>query len=258
MYDWEDDSEWLQSLYESSNANEIYSEAFNKLKSCLNDDLRIWIEGIQERNEFLENENRELKRKLSNIEYREKMLETKEATLEKTVLKRKFSEMLKPFEEQFFIWAIDYEHIYKEKCDKCDNDRKIWFKSPSGKDLFEYCSCSETVRCYYPKQIRINSIKLFKDNSYPYMLSVRPQYSSLSYEDMYCTFNLEKYIDDLEKLEQVLNSDRIDYEKIGFANLEDCKKVVDKLNKNIPDEFKPYTIKERFDEDYIHQNEVKE
>ena len=75
---------------------------------------------------------------------------------------------------------------------------------------------------------------------------------------MYCTFNLEKYIDDLEKLEQVLNSDRIDYEKIGFANLEDCKKVVDKLNKNIPYEFKPYTIKERFDEDYINQNEVKE
>lgn len=254
MYDWEDDSEWLQSLYESSNANAIYSEAFDKLKSCLNDDLRIWIEGIQERNEFLENENKEFKRKLSNIEYREKMLERKESDLEKTVLRRKFSEMIKPFEEYLFIWAVDYKKIYKEKCDNCDDDRKVWFTSPSGKKLFEYCSCDEWVRCFYPKQIKITSIKLYKDNSYPYMLSVKPQYESLSYEDMYCTFKLEKYVDSLEKLEEVLNSNQIKYETLGFINLDDCKKVVDKLNKNIPDEFKPYMIEEQFHEEYVHNN----
>ena len=48
-------------------------------------------------------------------------------------------------------WKPEYKIEYGEKCDKCDDDRKIHFTSPQGKEYKEECLCAERHYHYFPE-----------------------------------------------------------------------------------------------------------
>jgi hypothetical protein len=52
------------------------------------------------------------------------------------------------------IYYIDDDTAYLPKCDKCDENRLIHFKSPTGKDCTESCpDCGTTYHKYYVKPV---------------------------------------------------------------------------------------------------------
>lgn len=52
-------------------------------------------------------------------------------------------------------WGVKDAYEELPKCDKCDKNRYIHFKSPSGKDLKEPCTCNDKIHHYIPQELSL-------------------------------------------------------------------------------------------------------
>ena len=55
-------------------------------------------------------------------------------------------------------WAADCKIVLPPKCNKCDSERYIHFKSPSGRDFKEPCECQHVTKKYEPKEMQLVKI----------------------------------------------------------------------------------------------------
>ena len=128
---------------------EAFQQFAEKWRSSTFEELQFQLESLQ-------NENNRLKtqiKALSNIKknWDEKIKEIRGVRLK---------ELLKHVQECAYL--VDYEYEYAHvKCDKCDGERKIHFRSPSGKELTELCSCSSQVSRYFLIEIPIYKIEIY-------------------------------------------------------------------------------------------------
>ena len=152
MYDYEDfydeNSEFDSMIYElrESLRNSVKKEFKDRI-----DELEKELEELKQfRDEkyIFNNKYEELERELER---------TKQSVTEKAT-KMKLKEFMEIAESK--AWTIDghYEYV-NEKCDKCDNKRRIHFKSPSGKDMTEECPYC-TQRIYVNKVVEGTLVKL--------------------------------------------------------------------------------------------------
>lgn len=128
-------------------------------------------------------------------------------------------------------WKIGSSFEYcREKCDKCDNNRKIHFTSPQGKEYTEDCLCAKKYFRYFPRKAILSKMYVNKNN-----------FNWNDENSDYCEryYMVEEY-DDRDRYEfsdYVYPSlTNVDYEKISlyytvFLNEEDCKKFCDWKNK---------------------------
>lgn len=164
----------------------------------------------------LRKENAELKEfKLKKAEYDsqlEKYKKIKKLELEQLkqiAEKKRLMDILKDnvMETAYYpqyTWKYKYD-----KCDKCDKYRYIHFKSPSGRDLSEPCSCSERVNYYKPNECSI--------------VDIRSNFDSL----------LFRY-EDKNGLFVAIKSDNKEYEEGDYKcyrTIKECQKECDRLNK---------------------------
>lgn len=225
---WEEEYE---GYFEPSSADLIYGEMKNKLKDLMKDEIKHEIKYIKEENKRLEKENEEMQNKLRNIEFRESQLKIKEENMLASSLRKKFSEMLKPLEENMTIYSADYTYVYGEKCSKCDNNRKIIFKSPSGKELNESCQCSKSYAMYSPAERNIVSLDLYKNRNDNRKIILTPQYESKDYDDAYCKFKPKTIITEINGLTDFSS---FSTRETGFATKELCQEYCNYLNRKIP------------------------
>lgn len=111
-------------------------------------------EQFKKRIEDLEQEVRELKefrdlkdtyeRKMNMMQYEIERAKEEAAQNAKRLKAKDYMDILS---KPAFVVNCEWRH-YKPKCDKCDNDRKIHFTSPMGKQMTEPCSCSGIRRFY--------------------------------------------------------------------------------------------------------------
>lgn len=218
--------------YEPTPADEIFYDAQQKLMECLKDSVKHRIDLIKAENEELKKQNDEWRRKIAEVDARERRIQQREDEFERNAMRRKFSEMLKPMEEQMTIWRVEHDYAYGEKCNKCNDDRNIEFTSPQGTKMTERCQCARQYTYYYPCEAVITVLALYKDSSYPYSVRVQPQYDSASYDNSYCKFKLETYIENLDEYEDVETVlEEITYTNVGFKRMEDCQRYADYLNR---------------------------
>lgn len=117
---------------------------------------RSTFEELQFQIENLKNENNRLEAQIKELSLVKKNWDEKIKEIRYTRLK----ELLKDVQKCAYL--VDYEYVYVHvKCDKCDGERKIHFKSPSGKELTERCSCSRQVERYFLREIPIYRIKIY-------------------------------------------------------------------------------------------------
>ena len=55
-------------------------------------------------------------------------------------------------------WVADCKIVLPPKCNKCDRERYIHFKSPSGRDFKEPCECQHGTKKYEPKEMQLVKI----------------------------------------------------------------------------------------------------
>lgn len=132
----------------------IYYEAKNKLND------------YETKINLLSEENANLKKIKDNIikEYKEKLDKLNDSI--KKAKELRLQELFKDTGMNVILYKADYLLVHKmKKCSKCDSNRYINFKSPSGKILKEECSCAALykkyiVKKYYMCEFRANNNSL--------------------------------------------------------------------------------------------------
>lgn len=228
MYDYYEEDCYY---YEPTVADEIFNKAKKELEESLKEDVKLKIKTTMDYNFKLRQENEELKQQVRNLDNRERDLINREVQFERSMLRKKLSELLQPLEEQMEVYSVDYEYVQKDKCDMCSNDRRIYYKSPTGKDVYEECSCRKSYKVYSAMPKSLKSITLSKDRDKTKFLIV-PKYESRDYDDGYCKFEVQRLITSVDELGDFkkLNAYQMEY-NTGFKNKEDCQEYCDYLNK---------------------------
>lgn len=230
------DYDEFENYYEPTPADEIFNEAMEKFKETLKDNVKENLKYIQEENKRLKRENDELKQKERQIRDRELTLEMREKDLESksewSFYRKKFSEILKPLEEQLDLWYVRSLSELIPKCDLCDDDRRVEFVSGSGKKIKGDCECKKYHTIYKIEHTKIKELNFYKsDRDRKFVLT--PKYESQSYDDSYFKLETQVLINNFE-------IDKVTEYKYygsyggftGFATKEESQKYCDWLNEN--------------------------
>ena len=228
---YEDDYE---QLYEPTVADDLLLEYQEKMKNALLDSVKNMILSLQDDNARLNNEcreNREKQRKKdAELSKREREIEQKERDLEHNFYKSKFSDFLEPLVENYEGYFAYFSSYLSEKCSKCNDDRKIEFKSLGGEVILSPCECSTCHYRYEPRKTQIKEINFYKDSRSfrDRGLIATPKYYPNS-DDNYSYLNLK-----IKRKMDVFHESELeglDRENILFSDDEECQRYCDYLNK---------------------------
>lgn len=215
-----------EEYFEPTKQDDIIQEATSKLIAVVKNEVQAYYNGIIMENEMLIKENQRLMELERNLSLKEYELEQKEKTLESNFYKKKWTEILKDL--QFTYYQLCYESKERDKCNECDDKRKIIFTSPQGKTIENNCDCSKRKTFYLPKEVQFANLNIYKDND-------NSRYDKMGYSIKFSSRN------DYDERWVELNARKIkDYFEIETANktyeiiyktLEECQKHCDYLNK---------------------------
>ena len=123
------------------------------IKENVKQDIKQEMERLRKENAELQQYKQE-RQEVENIKkWYESRLQTEVEAYKRKLRQEKIKEL---FGDYICTgWGVDYDAILPPKCNKCDNDRYIHFKSPSGKDLEEPCSCGKAKKIYKPVKLSL-------------------------------------------------------------------------------------------------------
>lgn len=129
-------------------------------------------------------------------------------------------------------WKVSWEFVYGPKCDKCDSDRAIEIKLPSGKIVKDSCKCkTDSKRYYYPKRYVLSEFTdRYGDGKITAHYSEEGSRNDTCYE-LYSSTVCDKYTEDRKK--EAIESLSDEVKSILFNEEEECQKVCDKLNEGL-------------------------
>lgn len=127
------------------------------IKENVKKDIKQEMERLRKENEELQ-KYKEERQEVENVKkWYESRFQTEVEAYKRTLRKEKIREL---FGDEFGIgWGVTWKLVFPHKCDKCDKDRMIHFKSPSGKDLTEPCQCAKGKKEYTPYDLHLVGIK---------------------------------------------------------------------------------------------------
>ena len=124
------------------------------LKKSIKDEFIKEMDRLRAENKKLQNVKENFEQIKLEYAHKEQELKTREQDMEKNLARKKIMELATIADMKAQIYYIDDDTAYLPKCDKCDENRLIHFKSPTGKDCTEPCpNCGTTYHKYYVKPI---------------------------------------------------------------------------------------------------------
>lgn len=208
---------------------DYFDSTVEELKEQLKKEVK---QDIQDKIKKLEEENKELKNVKENWETLKQEYEDKinEVEIEKQDIldnaKREiYNATLKDLFENcdYFkrLYTVDYEMEKREKCDKCDEDRKLTLIDCYGREYKVNCKCSESKRMYYAKENSETAVYIQKSKGKDnFMFNFR---NTASYD-------YGQKIDKKDVLEKFDKDRAKNYWNTYFTTLEEAQKYADYLN----------------------------
>lgn len=123
--------------------NEPYDSEVAQLKETLRSAVKS---EILARLDTLETENKELRDTKRNLEKLTWDVEMAKRDAKADARKARFKEIVDELGEP--VWTYDYKDVPRPKCEKCDEDRKLHYLTPRGKESWEWCACHDADRRY--------------------------------------------------------------------------------------------------------------
>ena len=224
---------WEDFYNEGPSDFDIAIEEFKEgLRKTVKEEILNEMSRLKKENEELQEVKENCGKIKQDYEDKKKELEREKDNLNYTLSRKKFEELTTITGLSEHIYYIDYDSGYGPKCDKCDDNREIHFKSPSGKDCKELCpDCSKRYCVYYVKSVDAIKIRFSKD---PVLRSEAWAVKYDKYGDS-TTYKIENI---WKGTAEDFNID--DYQtirKAAFDSKELAQKVCDRINKknNVPD-----------------------
>lgn len=228
MYDYDD------FYYEPSEADDVIEQFKEKLRKEVKQEIQDEMNRLKEENEKyrdLKDAHLDLtkeKEKLAGM-YRLKSLNL-ENELRQELKKATIGEIFSDF--QYIAYRVDVKVTKKDKCNKCDADRKLQYETPLGRKLWEYCECSKRVYSYVVQECMMCSI----EKSQYVESGVKISYAPYSIESDGDIMLETEYLEDLRRLSEFYNNQ--DFEEIErqpwitlFKTKEKAQEFADYLNK---------------------------
>lgn len=220
--------------------------AINELKKHLRNEVKNEI--ISEL-EYLKKENQELQDIKNNKdkyekEYKNKLLELEQDYKEKerTLYKRPIQDLLEIIQEEYYY--VSYDMLEKEKCNKCNDDRKIELIDAYKRKHYVNCVCSERyksdwlVKTKYIGVIteiskRENKLKMWVSFSYSKCSCERDGYyvSGIYFDKNSIIYDFDEFIiKNKDKIQESIDKGYYLTDYI-FSKREDAQRFANYLNK---------------------------
>jgi len=242
MYDYYDEPPY----FEPTIADEILIEYQNKMKDALLDSVKLDITNIRQENERLKEENKNYKQRERDIVNKENDLKYKEENIKREVTNEFYQSnignILKQYIEECEVWFADIERYQNEKCNLCNEERKLVAKFPNGEITKTTCNCAKMLSKYVPAISTTTMIKFSKRDSrysserkFYFSRSYSPGKDRNDYDYDYQEFNIYHVVDEFNESIIELHKNKTYGERLGFKNKEECQKYCDYLNKKDDD-----------------------
>ena len=238
MYDYYEEPPY----YEPTLADEILIEYQQKMKDALLDSVKSQIENIKDENVRLKEENGNYKQRERDIINKENDLKYKEENLKREVTNEFYQsnigDTLKQYVEECEVWFADINRYQNEKCNLCNEERKLVANFPNGEIIKTACACAKMLSKYVPAISTTTMIKFSKRDSrysseriFYFSRSYSPNNDRNSYDYDYQEFNIYHVVDEFNESIIELHKNKSDGERLGFKSKEECQKYCDWLNK---------------------------
>lgn len=124
------------------------------LKKSIKDEFIKEMDKLRAENKRLQDVKENFEQIKLDYAHKEQELKAREQDMEKNLARKKIMELATIADMKAQIYYIDDDTAYLPKCNKCDENRLIHFKSPTGKDCTEPCpDCGTTYHKYYVKPV---------------------------------------------------------------------------------------------------------
>lgn len=217
--------------------------AIEELKEHLRNEVKSEILNKLER---LEKENKELQeiknnKKQLELEYQEKerQLEREYKLKERDLMKKPIQELLEIIQEEYYY--VSYDYLKKEKCDKCNDERRIELVDAYGRKHYVDCVCKKEYKSeYLVKEKYIGVITEISKRDGQLKMWVSFTYKKSSYDGEYVSgtyFDKDSIIysfdDFIEKNENKIKEGLekgYGFSSYIFSTKEEAQKFADYLN----------------------------
>ena len=212
-----------EEFYNEPSEFEIQVDEFKSslLKSVKNDFIAE-MDRLKKENEELQVIKANFEEIKSEYKKKEYDLALERKSLESKVRRERLSSLMQDFE--VVMYRVNSKNEKLPKCDKCDDHRKIKYKTPLGNDAYENCDCSIGKTVFYPhehicSEFRINEnnnriiawYKMKTDNGRDYAVWDSSTFAKTIYNEDMKFENINKY-------------------DTFFKSEEECQKYCDYLN----------------------------
>jgi len=228
------DEEEYREPYNPSQYAVVADEFVAKMKETLKQEVKDHYNSIQKENEILKerldyalSSRDEVAKRERDITYKEKELENKIKSLDKNFMRDKFTDLLKDIVQKGY--AVRSTYIKQEKCNLCDEKRKVEYTSPTGIVVKLDCECNKGKNFYIPSELDLCEITINKrDNGWKDdRLWVKVKYHERDYDD--------KELDlETNNIFELFNDEIKDlHYSVTYTTKEECQKHCDYLNSKI-------------------------
>ena len=206
------------------------------LKKSIKDEFIKEMDKLRAENKKLQNVKENFEQIKLNYAHKEQELKAREQDMEKNLARKKIMELATIADMKPQIYYIDDATGFLPKCNKCDENRLIHFKSPSGRDCTESCpDCGATYHKYYVKPVDTLRISFPND---PQIKRVAYYLRHDGWGESY-TYNLQDiYRGSAEEFDLQINRNHI-----AFESKELAQEICNRLNKKygIPEDVEVYS-----------------
>ncbi|MEB4785009.1 hypothetical protein P5G60_25095 [Paenibacillus jamilae] len=218
MYDYDDFYD------EPSEFDQKMEELKESLMDSVKQDHKDEVARLRKENAELQEVKRTLKTLQSTYEMKERELNREIKEAESKVRHLRLSTLLESFGVTLF--SADMDFVKLPKCDKCDEKRRIHYKTPLGRESYERCTCDESVVYYKPRENTLTEFKFGRNREMLawYKVSKSKSDSEDDYAEIASTTMLKQLYQEGMKFE--------DLQKHGvfFKKEEECQAYCDWLN----------------------------
>lgn len=205
------------------------------LKKSIKDEFIKEMDRLRAENKKLQDIKENFEQIKLNYVHKEQELKAKEQDMERSLARKKITELTTVADMKSQIFYIDDATVLLPKCDKCDENRLIHFKSPSGRDYTEPCpNCGTKFRKYLVKPV--DTLKISFPND-PQIKRVAYYLRHDNWGNDY-TYRLQDiYRGSVEDFDLQANKSQV-----AFESKELAQEICNRLNKkyNVPEEVEIY------------------
>ena len=137
--------------------DEMILEMKDALKESVRQEVKDEIESLRKKVAELTDVQKNWSEKLRELDDEKYKYKEAARNAQREANKTKLTELMESIEHEAWTVKGNYEYV-RPKCNKCDKDRKIHFKSPSGRDMTEDCECAKRKYIYYVKPLKLYKI----------------------------------------------------------------------------------------------------